>query len=168
MSCLSLWVGHLKTKNAKMNANQDYSKNVRQFSELGTLQTHTQGTNSNPAVDLLFAQLNIDVFQSDQQLTPTITTNALILHTALLQLVLGQLVQILQGITGASLQKTDFYATNLSNMQFFGGNTMCSTSYSAQTTQGDTSSRSTTLAATSDDRRARFMIIIACAVFLGA
>ncbi|KAA6396717.1 MAG: hypothetical protein EZS28_007754 [Streblomastix strix] len=117
-SCPSLWVGHyLKTKKAGIDANQDHSKNACQFSELGTLQTHTQGTNSSRAVDLLVAQLDLDVFQSERQLAPTVATNALIQRTTPLPLVQGQLVQILEGITGATLQETDFYATNLSNMQ---------------------------------------------------
>ncbi|KAA6404047.1 MAG: hypothetical protein EZS28_000425 [Streblomastix strix] len=116
-SCPSIWVGHLKTKKAEMDANQDHSKNARQFSRLGTLQTHAQGTNSSHAVDLPIAQLDLDVFQSDRQLAPTVATNALIQRTTPLPLVQGQLVQILEGITGAPLQETDFYATNMSNTQ---------------------------------------------------
>ncbi|KAA6393334.1 MAG: hypothetical protein EZS28_011138 [Streblomastix strix] len=100
-----------------MNANQDHSKNARQFNGLGTLQTHTQGTNSSHAVDLPVAQLDLDVFQSERQLAPTVATNALIQRTTPLPLVQGQLVQILEGITGVPLQETDFYATNMSNTQ---------------------------------------------------
>ncbi|KAA6357573.1 MAG: hypothetical protein EZS28_046900, partial [Streblomastix strix] len=96
-SCPSLWVGHLKTKKAGMDAIQDHSKNARQFSGLSTLQTHTQGTNSSHAVDLPVAQLDLDVFQSDRQLAPTVATNALIQRTTPLPLVQGQLVQILEG-----------------------------------------------------------------------
>ncbi|KAA6378670.1 MAG: hypothetical protein EZS28_025805 [Streblomastix strix] len=95
----------------------DHSKNVRQFIGLCTQQTHTQGTNSSKIVDLYIAQLDLDVFQSDRQLTPTVATNALIQRTTQLSLIKGQLVQILEGITGAPLQETDFYATNMSNIQ---------------------------------------------------
>ncbi|KAA6355232.1 MAG: hypothetical protein EZS28_049241, partial [Streblomastix strix] len=49
-----------------------------------------------------------------------------------------------------------------------GGNTTRSTSFAAFTTHGDTSSISTTPAATSDDRRARFRILVASAGVLGA
>ncbi|KAA6361390.1 MAG: hypothetical protein EZS28_043083, partial [Streblomastix strix] len=63
------------------------------------------------------AQLDLDVFQSDRQLAPTEATNALIQRTTPLPLVQGQLVQIPKGITGAPLQETDFYATNMSNTQ---------------------------------------------------
>ncbi|KAA6388261.1 MAG: hypothetical protein EZS28_016213 [Streblomastix strix] len=116
-SCPYLQVGHLKTKKAQTDANQDHSKNARQFSGLDTLQTHTQGTNSNHAVDMHVSQLDLDVFQSDRQLAPTVATNALIQRTAPLSLVQGQLVQILEGITRAPLQETDFYATNMPNKQ---------------------------------------------------
>ncbi|KAA6357026.1 MAG: hypothetical protein EZS28_047447, partial [Streblomastix strix] len=80
-------------------------------------QTLIQGTNSSHAVDLPVAQLDLDVFQTNRQLEPTVATNALIQRTTPLPLVQGQLVQILEGITGASLQETDFYATNMSNTQ---------------------------------------------------
>ncbi|KAA6382976.1 MAG: hypothetical protein EZS28_021497 [Streblomastix strix] len=100
-----------------MDANQDHSKNARQFNELGTLQTHKLGINSSHAVDLPVAQLDLDVFQSDQQLVPTVVNNALRQRTTPLPLVQGQLLQILEGITGASLQEQDFYATNMSNSQ---------------------------------------------------
>ncbi|KAA6379060.1 MAG: hypothetical protein EZS28_025414 [Streblomastix strix] len=63
------------------------------------------------------AQLDLDVFQSDRQLTSTVATNALIQRTTLLPIVYRQLVQILECITGESLQETDFYATYMSNMQ---------------------------------------------------
>ncbi|KAA6370665.1 MAG: hypothetical protein EZS28_033810 [Streblomastix strix] len=116
-SCPSLCVGYLKTKKAGMNANLDHSKNARQFSGINTLQTHTQGTNTSHAVELPVAQLDLDVLQSDRQLTPIVATNALIQSTTRLPFVQGQLAQILKVITGASLQETDFYATNMSNTQ---------------------------------------------------
>ncbi|KAA6387661.1 MAG: hypothetical protein EZS28_016814 [Streblomastix strix] len=118
-----------------MDVNHDHSKNVRQFSELGTPQTHAQRTNSSHAVDLTVAQLDLDVCHSDRQLAPTVATNALIQSTTPLPLVQGQLMQILEGVTGASLQETDFYAINISRL--------------------------TTPAATLDNRRARLNILFA-------
>ncbi|KAA6360489.1 MAG: hypothetical protein EZS28_043984 [Streblomastix strix] len=100
-----------------MDVNQDHSKNVRQYSELCTLQTHTKGTSSSHLVDISIAQLDLDVFQSQKQFAPTVATNSLILRTTQLPHIYGQLMQILEGITGASLQKTDFYATNMSDTQ---------------------------------------------------
>ncbi|KAA6363034.1 MAG: hypothetical protein EZS28_041438 [Streblomastix strix] len=69
------------------------------------------------AVDQPIVQLTLDVFQTDRQLTPTVATNALIQRTTPLPLIQGQLVQILEGITGAPLQETDFEVTNMSNTQ---------------------------------------------------
>ncbi|KAA6374459.1 MAG: hypothetical protein EZS28_030015 [Streblomastix strix] len=113
----SLWVGHQKTKKAGMDANQDYFKITRQFNDLSTLRTHTQGTNSSHAVDLTIVQQDLDIYQYNRQLAPTIATNALIQRTQPLPIVYGQLVQILKVITGEPLQETDFYATNMSNTQ---------------------------------------------------
>ncbi|KAA6392033.1 MAG: hypothetical protein EZS28_012442 [Streblomastix strix] len=116
-SCASLQVGHLKTVNAGMDATQDHSKNAREFNGLGTLQTHTYGTNLSHAVDLPVAQLDLDIFQSDRQLAPTVVTNALIQRTTPLPLVQGQLVQLLECITRASQLQTDFIETSMSNIQ---------------------------------------------------
>ncbi|KAA6394423.1 MAG: hypothetical protein EZS28_010047 [Streblomastix strix] len=55
--------------------------------------------------------------RATQQFTSVVASNALIQRTIPLPLVQGQLVKILEGITGALLQETDFYATNMSNMQ---------------------------------------------------
>ncbi|KAA6393089.1 MAG: hypothetical protein EZS28_011385 [Streblomastix strix] len=84
---------------------------------LGQLQTHIDCTKSSYTVELPFAQLDLDVFQSDRQLTPTVTINVLIQHTTPLPLIQGQLVQILEGITQASLQETEFNAANMQNTQ---------------------------------------------------
>ncbi|KAA6384576.1 MAG: hypothetical protein EZS28_019898 [Streblomastix strix] len=100
-----------------IDATQDHSKNAHQFNGLGTLQTQAQGTNSSHTVDLIVMQLYLVVFQSDRQLAPTIATNALIQCTILLPLVYGQLVQILEGITVALLQETDFQAKIMSYTQ---------------------------------------------------
>ncbi|KAA6380875.1 MAG: hypothetical protein EZS28_023595 [Streblomastix strix] len=64
------------------------------------------------------AQLDLDVFQSDRQLAPTVATNALIQRTTPLTVIQGQPVQILECISGASLQETDFYAIDMSNACF--------------------------------------------------
>ncbi|KAA6385852.1 MAG: hypothetical protein EZS28_018621, partial [Streblomastix strix] len=116
-SCPSLCVHHQKTKKAGMDANQDHFKNASQFNDLSTLHTYIFGTNSSHAVDLPAEQLDLDVFQSDRQLAPTVAINALIQRATPLPIVYGQLVQILKCITRAPLQETDFYATNMSNTQ---------------------------------------------------
>ncbi|KAA6379420.1 MAG: hypothetical protein EZS28_025054 [Streblomastix strix] len=116
-SCPSLWVGHVKTKKAKLDASQDHSKSARQFSGLDTLQTHIWGANSSHTVDLPVAQLDLDVFKSDRQLAPTVATCAQIQCTASLPLVQRQIAQILEGTIQTSLQETDFYATNTPNTQ---------------------------------------------------
>ncbi|KAA6359266.1 MAG: hypothetical protein EZS28_045208, partial [Streblomastix strix] len=76
-----------------------------------------QGTNLSHAVDLPVAQLDLDVFQSDGQLAPSVATNTLTQRITQQSLVQGQLVQILEFIIGAPRQEIDFYATNMSNTQ---------------------------------------------------
>ncbi|KAA6365470.1 MAG: hypothetical protein EZS28_039004 [Streblomastix strix] len=87
-------------------------------------------------------------------------TNALIQRTTPLPLVQGQLMQILEGMTIASQQEIDFYAIDMSNTQVLEEIQCTARASQIFSTYGDTSSRSTTPAATLNDRGAPFRFLV--------